>query len=460
MISGMLRREPPQAAGGDEAPGDGDRDWSAGGAVAWPVRRLFPILVTAGLVGVGMIATLSWGPAYWHSSQWSVPHDLWGTLVAAQRLARLNLSGLYTQPTGLITFPGAALILAPLAAISDAAGVPLDVPGPQLPHPAEWLLALPYLVLISAVAIFAADALAERLGVSRAKRALLSLTSAVVLWNVSVQWGHPEDAVAVGLFLYGILALASSRSGWRAGSRSGWRAGGPARPGAAQTGRPGAAAWLIGAAIAVQPLVLLPLPFVLMLIPPRRLAGFLARAAAPGVLLLGAAAVANFSATFRAVTSQPNWPTVDHPSPWLFLAPASGGGAVAAGPGRVLAIVVACACALIVGRSWREARANGVISVETLASLLWWTALAFALRCVFESVMVAFYLWPALAVALIPAARSWWRELAAFAPAAVLTFASQMAFGGTWRWWLPMMAGLILILGFARVRPARKAAPT
>ena len=55
----------------------------------------------------------------------------------------------------------------------------------------------------------------------------------------------------------------------------------------------------------MQPLVLLPLPFVLMLIRPRRLIGFLAQAAAPSAALLGIAAAANWSATFRAVTSQP-----------------------------------------------------------------------------------------------------------------------------------------------------------
>lgn len=450
MISGMLRPDTPQATAGDQiaaATAAGASARTAGSRFrSWADRGLFPLITILGLLGIGMGATISWGPAIMHHTEWAVPHDLWGTLVAAQRLARLNLAGLYTQPTGLITFPGAALILAPLAAISDAAGLTLQVPGPGLPHPSEWLLAGPYIVLLSSVAIFAADALARRLAISLPKRALLAVTSSVVLWNVSIQWGHPEDAVAVGLFLYGALALAGPGAG---------PAGAPATAGPP---RPAVAAWLIGAGIAVQPLVLLPLPFVLMLLPPRRLPGFLARAAAPAALLLGSAAAANFSATISAVTSQPNWPTVDHPSPWLFLAPSSGGGAVAAGPARLLAIAVACACALIAGRRWRaERQAVRRLSDRRLTELLWWIAVAFALRCVFESVMVAFYLWPALAVALIPAARGWVRELGAFVPAALLTFVSQASFGGTWRWWLPMMAGLILTLGFAR--PAASSRP-
>ena len=156
--------------------------------------------------------------------------DLWGTLVAAQRLVHLNLAGLYAKPTGLITFPGAAVILAPLVALADAASLSLAHPGPHNAQPAVWLVAGPYMIALSAVALFAADALAERLRVSRPKRALLAVVSAVALANVSVAWGHPEDAVAVGLLLYAVLALsdATARSG-RVADRGGGR-GAAARP--------------------------------------------------------------------------------------------------------------------------------------------------------------------------------------------------------------------------------------
>ena len=82
----------------------------------------------------------------------------------------------------------------------------------------------------------------------------------------------------------------------------------------------------------MQPLVVLALPIMLVVVEPRRLMGFLARAAAPAAVLLGAAAAANWKATAHAVTSQPNWPAVDHPTPWTLLAPHLTGGAVAAGP--------------------------------------------------------------------------------------------------------------------------------
>ena len=229
-------------------------------------------------------------------SDWALPDDLWGTLTAAQRLAAPEPGRPVHPAHGSDHVPGRGGDPGPGRGRHRRRRIPLQLPGPENTQPAAWLLAGPYQVALSCVALFAADALAEHLGVSRPKRAFLAAAGAVVLWNVSVRWGHPEDAVAVGLLLYGILALS-------------------------RTGRTARSAWLIGAAVAVQPLVLLALPFVLVVIEPRRLAGFLARAAAPAVALLAAAAAANWSATVRAVTSQPNSPIVDHPTPWTSFAP-------------------------------------------------------------------------------------------------------------------------------------------
>jgi hypothetical protein len=394
----------------------------------WLARRLFPVLATAVLIAIAMGSTTWWGPLITGAHGWPLPDDLWATLAAAQRLAHLDIAGLYTPPTGLVSFPGAAVILVPVVAVMDAAGISLQVPGVHNPHPAAWLVAGPYEIAVSAVALFAADAIAERLGATRLQRAFLAAASATALWCVSVEWGHPEDAVAVGLLLYGILALSQARAG-----RS---------------------AWLVGAAVAVQPLVLVALPILLVIIEPRRLAGFLARAAAPSVVVLAAAVAANWSATIHAVINQPNWPTVDHPTPWTSLAPRLGHGAVAAGPGRVLAIVVACGCAIVVGQRWRAAR-GAPWSPETLEQVLWWTAAVLALRSVFESVMVAYYMWPVLAVALIAAVRSWPRLAATSVAAVTITFVSQVSWHGPWAWWAPMVAGLGLTLFLARL-PLRR----
>jgi hypothetical protein len=404
----------------------------------WLVRRLFPLLATAGLIAVGMVST-TWGAHLvrgWEAHltgkpALALPEDLWATLTAARRLVLLDLGGLYTRPTGLVAFPGAALILVPVVAVIDAAGLGLAAPGAASPHPAAWLLAGPYEMALSGAALFAADSIAERLGAARPKRALLAAAGAVALGNVSLAGGHPEDAVAVALFLFGVLALSDSRA-----ARS---------------------AWLIGAAVAVQPLVLLALPIALAVLEPRRLAGYLARAAAPSAVLLGAAAAANWKATLRAVTSQPNWPAADHPTPWAWLAPHVSGGGVAAGPSRVFALVLVCGCALVLRHRWRLRRPMARWSPGFLAELLWWVAAALATRCVFEPVMVAYYLWPALAVALVTASRSWPRLITTSLAAVILTFISGAGWQGPWSWWALMVAGLGLTLFLARV-PQRSAA--
>jgi hypothetical protein len=89
--------------------------------------------------------------------------------------------------------------------------------------------------------------------------------------------------------------------------------------------------------------------------------------------------------------------------------------------------------------------------------VLWWTAAVLALRSVFESVMVAYYLWPVLAVALIAAVRSWPRLAATSVAAVTITFASQISWRGPWAWWAPMIAGLGVTLFLARL-PLRRSA--
>ncbi len=395
----------------------------------WFTRRLFPVLATIALIIVGMVTT-TWGARLLGEQSWALPHDLWRTLVAAGRLQHLQLGGLYTKPTALITFPGAALVLVPIGAAVDAVGLDLAFQTAQNPYPAAWFVIGPLEIALSATALFAADAMAERMLVGRRSRALLATAGAVVLWNVSVRFGHPEDAVAVALLLFGILALSNAR--------------------------PTRSAWLIGMAVAVQPLVLLGLPVVLATVPLRRIPGFLIRAAVPAVVLLAAAAAANWDATIRAVTSQPNWPTRNHPTPWTALAPEIGGGAVAAGPSRALAVLLACGCACLVARRWTDRESQVAWRPQALERLLWWVAVALTFRCVFETVMVAYYVWPTLAVALVAAARSAHRLVATAFLATFVTFMAQAPWHGPWLWWGITVIGLLGTLYAARPPAAGK----
>ncbi|HVT70995.1 MAG TPA: hypothetical protein VHF26_24825 [Trebonia sp.] len=400
-------------------------------------RRLFPLIGSAGLLAVGMFTT-TWGPTLIGRAEWALPYDLWGTLIATTRLAHGNIGGIYAPPTGLISLPGAAVILVPCAALISALGLSLAIPGPHNLHPAAWLVAGPYQIALCCVTLFAADALAERLGVPLAKRGLLAAAGAGILWSVSARWGHPEDAVAVGLLLYGVLA--QSR------------------------GRPGLAGWLAGAAVCVQPLVLLALPVMLAVLPWRRMPPFLVRAAVPSAVLLGAAAIANWHDAFLAVTSQPDSPVINHPTAWTSLAPQMAGQNVAAGPFRLATIVLACLFALAVRRHWQARLAAGPRAQEAareawpaarLAEVLWWVALTLALRSFFEPVMVSYYPWPPMAVALIPAAALGWpRLIVAGVLAGGLTAAAQGPSHAVWIWWVPIVAGLIVLLGLSRSRTA------
>lgn len=399
-------------------------------------RREPPLLASATLLVAAMFVTtvntaIKGRPAV------AMPGDYWHTLVAAGRLAHLAIGGLYTQPTRLSAPPGAAVILLPVVAVISAAGLPLQIPPPTDPHLAlsgVWLLGGPYEIALSCMVLFAADAMAEAVGITDGRRALLAAAEAVALWGVVI-WGHPEDAVAVGLLLYAVLALARTRLAL--------------------------AGWLAGAAICIQTLVLLALPVLLALLAWRRMPGFLLRAAAPAAVLLGAAAIANWHTTEAAMTSQ-TMSLVrngDHPTAWASLAPHMSGGYVAAGPARSLTILLACCCGLAFRRRWLAGLPGDARwPPALLADTLWWSALVLALRSFFEPVMVAYYLWPVLAVALIVASLAWRRLIGASVLAAAIT---AWALGGShdpWIWWAPLVVGLAVLLIIARVPAARSGA--
>jgi hypothetical protein len=140
--------------------------------------------------------------------------------------------------------------------------------------------------------------------------------------------------------------------------------------------------------------------------------------------------------------------------------------------------VLACLCALAIRRRWQSRAittgANGAISgsgnavssgdaatwsTALLTEVLWWVALTLALRSFFEPVMVSYYPWPPMAVALIPAATlSWPRLVAVGVLAGGLTAAAQGPSHSVWIWWVPVVAGLVVLLALARptatIRPA------
>jgi hypothetical protein len=382
------------------------------------------LIVTIGMAAAGTMYT-TLGADLVGSSKWGLPYDLWGTLTATERLAHGNIGGLYAAGTGLISLPGAAIILVPCAWAIAALGLSLHIPGAAYPHPTVWLLAGPYQIAVCCIVLFAVDAIAERLGAGWGRRTALVLISTIPLWSVSTLWGHPEDAVAIGLLLYAVLAQSNARIPL--------------------------AGWLTGAAVCVQPLVLLALPVMLAPLPWRRMPAFLVRSALPSVVTLGAVAIANWHDTYLAITSQPNSPVVNHRTIWTSLAPHMTNTNVAAGPFRLATILLACAGALLIRRHLLRSGSTGRWSAGLLTEVLWWIAVALALRSFFEPVMVSYYVWPPIAVALIAAGTlNRVRLLTAAIIATGVTLASNGASHNLWIWWPPLVVGLILLLAVSR----------
>lgn len=392
-------------------------------------------------IGLGSAYLFRWGSVVQHHPyQWLSPPDLWTTFGPAIALIHGHLGSVFGHGAAS---PGILVLLAPIAALSGSLRTTLVEVGtnhhhlvsPQtlfiqgspvlrtvavtfgghqyLPHPQVLALLVPYMLILSCSALFGCDALAERLQVTPGRRAVLSVAQGVLLWNVSVLWGHPEDAVSVALALYAVVFALDAR----------WIGTG----------------WLFGAAIAVQPLTIVLLPIFLVMMGRRGAFTFLLRVLGPAVVLTIGPLVANFHATVSALTTQANYPRLNHQTPWTSLAPQLGGKgakmAVGGGPGRLVALVLAVALGWW-SRRWRSKP----------EMIVWAVALALALRCYTESVLDAYYVWPALAVGLVVAARgSIWRLRVAVVVAVATTVVAQWHLG-LWLWWSLDVAGVSALL--------------
>lgn len=374
-----------------------------------------PVAATCMVVLTGMAYTLLWAPLVRHHPYWITPADLWGAYRSAHFIGWGYVGGVYSAGTSLVTFPGILFLLAPVAMLSGAFGLKEAFPY-SIPHPTAWIVLGPIEMLLSSVALFATDAIARHLGVANSRRAVLCLVEGAVLWNVCVTWGHPEDALAIGLAAYSLLFAIEGR----------WTGSG----------------WLFGAAMATQPLVILILPILIAMGGRRRLAGTVIRSFLPTAVLLVGPLVNQFHSTIHAILDQPNYPRIDHATPWTVLAPRLGGRGldltIAAGPGRVVALLVACALGFWAIR-WRDQP----------GMLIWAAALALSLRCFTESVMDPFYIWPTLALGLVAASASGKRLILAGTSAILVTVVSDWRLGEL-PWWLLVSGGLILLLALSR----------
>lgn len=371
---------------------------------------IFISIVTVGVVLTGMAYSLWWAPVVRHGfDYWILPGDLLGTARAATYIGNGYVSYLYSLHTALVTLPGFAIAFAPIAKFSQVLHLVPATSRLPLPRPSEWLLIGPVSMATSAVALAGLDRLARTLGASRVRRRILLLTEAAAIWEVTVLWGHPEDVIALGL---GALALSR-----------------------AIEGRTVSAAWFLGGALAMQLYAVLLVPVLIGLVGTRKSFPLLARAAVvPGALLL-AMLIPDAHGTLHAILNQPNFPKVDHPTPWVLMAPHLGHGAVAAGPGRLIGLGAACVLGFLAARHRDDPR-----------TIIWLAAAALALRCLTEAVMDPYYVVPAISLALVAVVSCSWRRwlpvVAAGAALTVLTYYRP----GIWWYWLEMACAFAVLL--------------
>ncbi len=250
---------------------------------------VLPALLTAVVVATGMAYSLWWGPVVRHQRFWIEPGDFWSTWRQAHFVAWGFISDIYSTGSALVTLPGYAVILAPIAALSSALGLTESAPQVFLGRPEAWLLAGPFVLLTAGVALAAFDALARRLGVLGWRRVALLTAEAVAVWPTLALWGHPEDVLGVAAMAFALMA-AADRKWVRAG-------------------------WLMGAAIAMQLLAGLAVPVLAGMAGARRRLPLLLRAAFLPAVLLAIVMIPDFHDTWTVLSQQRTYPTVNHPTP-------------------------------------------------------------------------------------------------------------------------------------------------
>jgi len=402
--------------------------------------RRIPLFWSAVFIGLGLLYMFEYGPFFFDNPAWVTGGDLWGIFRAAHYVGWGFPGGIYDPSTGVVTFPGMSVLLAPVAMVSGGLGLSESAPGVTLAHPTAALLLQPVELLLGCTLVFASDSTAKLLGLSTRARFVLVGAVALVALHVAAVWGHSEDLVAVAFLLWSFQCLRTDRS------------------------RPGG--WIMGLGILMQPLVGLALPLLVGMSTAKDRVRLVVRSVAPSAVLVGIALLGNWSETIHTIVKQPTPPSINHATPWLPLAPRIGKATVpfeqsflrittsgqrehflvthvhqpavvivSGGPPRMIGVFLALLIGLWV---WRR-RPDTV-------GLFWLMTLALSMRCYFEAVMTPYYTAPALVLGLIAAARMGrWRFAIAFVAAAGDTVYGYFRFS-PWVWWLPVVALLTVVL--------------
>jgi hypothetical protein len=353
----------------------------------------------------GMAYSLWWGPlvGLYGGRYWLTSGDVWLDYRTAHYIGWGTFGTIYGSGTGLLTFPGYILLLAPVAMLTGALHLSETYPF-VLQHPTAWLVVGPYVMALGSFSLFAFDRLAEALGIPARRRIALCVAEAVLQWPVAVVWGHPDDLIAVGLACYAYVSIMDGK----------WTAAG----------------WTFGVAVAFQPLVLLILPLLLAKADRSSFVGMVVRSAAPSVLLLAVPLGYDFHDTYRIV-QQPWYGRVQFPTPWTSMAPRAANGEVLSGPSHLLAVVAGAGLGMAAW--WRRWPSLRLLSAMTIA---------LALRPVLEPAIAPYYLWPTFALSLVLVAAHAKRFAVVASVVVAMFLALQNHLGPWWVWYSAAVVGL------------------
>ncbi len=391
---------------------------------AWVDARSAPVAVTVVLAVGALVYTLVWAVAanhhHWHSYS-----DLWNSAGVGLLIGHGHLSAVYAPPSQLDAPPGLEFLLAPLMVVGhDIFGL-AAWRGEGSSESLTLVLSVAA-TLLASTALFALDAVARVWEFSDTRRLALSAVAGLGVVSAAAFWGHPEDCLALALVVWAALAVDHEAAGVRGLHR---------------------AAWLLGLAVALQPLALLAVAPVLARFAWRELGGAVWRLALPtAVVLLPMLAVAP-ARTLHAVLDQPYNPSGESATPLSHFARSLGHGMYSGGSLRLLATAAAILLGFVVCRRRHD-----------LPTVLLVMTLAFTLRVVLETELLGFYFFPVVALALILTLRRSWGLFWACASASVvgLVLGNQKVHD-IGSWWPALMATTLVMVALATLAWRRDA---
>ena len=316
---------------------------------------------------------------------------------------------LYVLDRTLETPPSLQVLLAPFAWI--ASGLSFPNPGVVL-YPGAYWVAGPLYLGTMALPICAGDRWLQFIGVTELPRRLTVLGIMAVTLPPVALTGHPEDLIALGAMLYGLVA--------------------------AMEGRHRAVGWWLGTALALQPLAFLAVPMALVFLRRRQLlTAFFPMVVLPLAVLL-VPLTTQPGATVRQLLHQKVYDAQGYITPTWHLDP--GVGAFI----RLAVALLAIPAAFVVARHLPKDR-------QAAANLVVWTLAAlFSLR-VFEPELFPYFLAPALALFAISASRrGWWRLVVTGLLCVWLNWWLHIAVDARWSYWVVLVAqlGVLAVLGW------------